>query len=103
VPGSLVLVNRAAGHPLDNNLRQDLVRCIVDEFYGRRQYMGVKQYRIMTKKIMELFPGEEEETYIRLSHNNPKKSELGGKLVVRHKNFVKKMRRLKNGLTYDLL
>jgi hypothetical protein len=95
VNGSLVLAVFQGTHHLDNGLRSDMLDTIVQEFYSHSYLMGNAEFKVLSEKIVELFPSESAEMYYQRPCN---KQGSRGKLVDKYKNFNKKLRRIKSNV-----
>jgi hypothetical protein len=68
---------------------------IVEEFYRKSYVIRYADIVIVTSKIIELFPNEEEKTYYTLSDD--KNNRVKGNIFDRNKLYQAKIRRIRVG------
>jgi hypothetical protein len=99
VKGILVLAFYQGAHKLDNTLRSDMLDCIVLECYKNSRLMGNKDFKMITQKIIELFPTEEADLYYQAPDNSqPNRHPSRGKLPDKYRNFFKKIRNIRSNI-----
>jgi predicted house-cleaning noncanonical NTP pyrophosphatase (MazG superfamily) len=93
--GQSILKCYAQRNCLEQTHRMKMIDEIVEEFYRKSYVIRYADIVIVTSKIIELFPNEEEKTYYTLSDD--KNNRVKGNIFDRNKLYQAKIRRIRVG------